>query len=212
MKLLLTSAGIRNQNIAEALVGLVGKPAFETKIVLIPTAANVESGNKDWFIDQFTDPPRFGFSWIDVVDPSANGVDWKKRLNEADVVMVGGGNTFHLLDQIRKTGLGEWLDEAVKTKVYVGVSAGSIITTPTIAIASVGEADENLAGTTDLSGLSLVEFEVSPHTPEIVSVDDNIGYAKTIKRKLYAYDNETAIKVAEGEIEFVGTGQHWEFN
>ena len=53
MKLLLTSGGVRNPSIAAALADLVGKPASEVKVAYIPTAANAEEGNKDWFINQF---------------------------------------------------------------------------------------------------------------------------------------------------------------
>src|SRR6476660_561281 len=115
MKLLLTSAGIRNLTIADALIELTGKPASETKVTVIPTAANPEPGNKDWFIAQFTNLLRFGFSFIDVVDPSAAGVDWRKSLEPADVLFVSGGNTFHLLHQVRQTGFDGWLKQALKT-------------------------------------------------------------------------------------------------
>lgn len=207
MKLLLTSAGIRNQSIADALIDLAGKPASESKVALVPTAGNVEPGNKDWFIGQFTNLQRFGFAWIDVVDPSASCVDWKNRLAEADIVFVSGGNTFHLLDQVRKTGFGDWLKEAVKAKVYVGVSAGTIITTPSIAVAAIDDGDENQVGLKDLTGLGFVDFEVSPHTPEAVSMTANEDYAKTLDCKLYAIDDETAIKVLDDSVEVVSEGR-----
>lgn len=51
MKLLLTSAGITNKSIAKAVLDLTGLPAKEIKLVFIPTAANVEEGDKEWLID-----------------------------------------------------------------------------------------------------------------------------------------------------------------
>lgn len=207
MKLLLTSAGIKNQTIADALIELVDKPAPEIKVTVIPTAANPEAGNKDWFIDQFTNLQRFGFSWIDMVDPSADGVDWQKSLEPAEVVFVSGGNTFHLLDQVRKTGFDRWLREALEHKVYVGASAGTILMTPSIGVASVDNGDENIVGLTDLTGLGYVDFEISPHTPEFVSLDANKQYAKTIKNKLYCMDDNMAIKV-DGHVEMVGEGEY----
>jgi peptidase E len=55
MKLLLTSAGITNKSIADALFDLVGKKSEDTSLVFIPTAANVEMGDKTWFIDNLID-------------------------------------------------------------------------------------------------------------------------------------------------------------
>ena len=51
MKLLLTSGGITNKSIADALFELVGKKPEDTALVFIPTAANVETGDKSWFIN-----------------------------------------------------------------------------------------------------------------------------------------------------------------
>ena len=47
MKLLLTSAGLSNDSIANALFDLVGKKPEETTIVVIPTASNLEGGDKN---------------------------------------------------------------------------------------------------------------------------------------------------------------------
>ena len=74
MKLLLTSNGISNQSIANALESLADKKANAIKIGFIPTAANVEGKNKDWFVNQFINLRKFGFNWIDVIDPSANSL------------------------------------------------------------------------------------------------------------------------------------------
>ncbi len=50
MKLLLTSSGLANKSISNALFELIGKKPEETTIVFIPTASNVEVGDKDWLI------------------------------------------------------------------------------------------------------------------------------------------------------------------
>lgn len=207
MKLLLTSAGITNKSIANALAELVGKPADQIKIGFIPTADNIETGSKEFLLGQYDNLRRYGYSWIDIIDPSSAGVDWRSRLEKVDLVFISGGNTFHLLDQARKSGLGDWLIKMVDQKVYVGVSAGSIILTPNIAIASVDDGDENLIGLTDLNGLSIVDFEISPHTPEWVSYEANNEYAKDIMNRLYMIDDETAVKIVDGIEEVVSEGE-----
>lgn len=210
MKLLLTSAGITTQQIANKLVELTD--GGSKNIGFITTAANVEPGNKDWYIGQILNLQKYGFDWIDIIDPSAAGVDWQQRLNEVGVVFVSGGNTFHLLDQARKTSLDTWLASHLDSIVYVGVSAGSILVTPNVGIASADNGDENLPGIADLSGLGFVNFEVSPHTPEMVSVAANKAYAQSTSNKLYAYNDNSAICVVNDKIELITQGKYWEFN
>lgn len=205
MKLLLTSAGVTKRSIAEALESLTGKKASETKVGYVPIAANVEKGNKDWYINQFLNFWRFGYSWIDVVDPTAADVDWQERLADVDVIFVSGGNTFHLLNQYRKTGFDKWLNDNLDSKVYVGVSAGTIVTAPTIEVAGMPPGDPNLPGISDLTGLGWVDFEIEPHcTKDRFEVVDE--YAKTRSNPVYAIDDQSAIMVNGDKVEVVSEG------
>lgn len=205
MKLLLTSAGITNQSIKEALIDLVRKTPRSTKIGFIPTAANVGEGHKDWFITQLDDLRRYGYEWIDIIDPSANNVDWRTRVRDLDVIYVSGGNTFHLLDQFRATGFDRWLIQVAREKVYIGASAGSIVATPTIEAASI-PGDINIPKLTNLRGLRLVDFELVPHCDirQFALVEE---YAAVRSRIVYALDDETAIKVVDGVAEVVSEGK-----
>ncbi len=211
MKLLLTSAGVTKRTIAESLIELVGKKPSETKIGYIPIAANVEEGNKDWYINQFLNFWRYGYSWIDVVDPTAADVDWETRLADVDVIFVSGGNTFHLLNQLRKTGFDKWLNENLSSKVYVGVSAGTIVATPTIDIASTPPGDPNLPGITDLTGLAWVDFEVEPHCDKDRFTEVE-AYAKKRNHSVYAIDDQSAIMVDGDKVEVVSEGSWQKYN
>ena len=71
MKLLLTSNGLSNKSIADALVELAGKPAKDISIAFIPTAMNVGRGGKEWFIDDLYNIKKQQFKSIDIVDISA---------------------------------------------------------------------------------------------------------------------------------------------
>lgn len=212
MKLLLTSSGLSKRAGAKALNELVGKPPSETKVGYIPIAANVEEGNKDWYINQFLNFWRFGYNNIDIVDPSAADVNWRQRLADVDVIFMSGGNTFHLLNQIRMTGFDKWLNDNKETKVYVGVSAGTIVMTPTIEVGGLEPgADPNLPGITNLTGMGWVNFEIEPHCDmnRFGVVEE---YAKTRSNPVYAIDDQTAIKVVDDEVEVVSEGSWKVFN
>jgi dipeptidase E len=205
MKLLLTSAGLLHKAMGSELVELVGKPASETKVGFIPTAANVEPRKKDWLINELLQLWQHGYSWIDIVDISAPGVDWKERLAAVDVVYVSGGETSHLLDQVRKTGFDVWLQENLERKVYVGGSASAVLVTPTIELAIQLFADENLAKLSDLSGLGFVDFEIVPHC-DLEMFEKAKAYAKTAKNPVYALDDLSAVRVVGGEVSVISKG------
>jgi len=212
MKALLTSGGLRNKTLIEALLSLIGKPKKSFKLVYISTAANVEEGDKGWMIDNLVQFKELAAE-VDVINLEAlKKSRLQKRLEWAEVIIVGGGNTYYLLDQARKSGLDKMLQELLKSRVYVGISAGSIIMTPSIDVSGIDDGDKNEVGIENTKGLGLIDFEVSPHTPDSVYVAANEVYSKTIKSKLIAYDDEMAVKIDSGQIEMVGEGKYWEYN
>lgn len=218
MKLLLTSAGLVNPSLVDSLNELVGRSFGEVSLAFIPTAANVEPGDKDWLIDDLYTTKSLGFKEIDIVDISALPKDvWKPRLEKADVIMVGGGNTFHLMHWVRKSGLDRELREWLNTKVYVGISAGSMICTKALALSqsarlyseSIGEIDDD-------TGLSLVDFQIRPHlnSPWFpnVTIEKLQILAEDMTDTVYALDDNCAVKVVDGKITVVGTGEWKRFN
>lgn len=208
MKLLLTSSGLSKRMIGERLQQmLVPKLPSECKVAFIPTAANVEPYSKDWLISQFGQLQRYGFYQIDIVDIAADGVDWKARLADADVLWLSGGNTFYLLEQVRKTGFDAWLKTRGKGKVYVGGSASTILMTPTIAIAE--GVDENVVELKDLTALGYVDFEINVHCDALM-LEQTAEYASRSDHDVYALDDLSAIAV-EGDGVEVLSGGSWKF-
>src|SRR3990167_4075886 len=141
MKLLLTSGGITNKTIADALIELVGKPAGEINLAFIPTAANANRDHKIYLIDNLYQLRQQNYKMIDIVDISALPKwNWQPRLEAADVLFFSGGTSPHLIYWIEKSGLKELLPELLKTRLYVGVSAGTIITSSTLALSNKDKA------------------------------------------------------------------------
>lgn len=213
MKLLLTSAGISNQLIADALFGLVGKKPEETSLVFVPTASNVEMGDKTWLIDDLMNLKKQNFRSLDIADISAvEEKFWRPKLEEADVLFFEGGNTFHLMEWINKSGLVSFLPELLKTKVYVGVSAGSMVTNKDLALKiSQIVYEEDLDKNEDMPGLGFVDFYFLPHLNSLYFTkmrEEFIRQAlKEMSEKIYVLDDQSALKIVDGEIEIVSEGE-----
>lgn len=212
MKLLLTSDGLTNKSITDAFLELAGKPFDELRLVDIITAANMEKGDKTWLIDGLNQLKELGFASVDILDIAAIPRDiWQPRLNDADVLLFGGGNTFYLLDWINKSGLRELLPEMLKHKIYMGISAGSIVACNDISLAGwAKEWDENIVGLKDFKGLGLVDFIVSPHY-----VPEHEAIIKENKHKvpcpLVALTDLQAISIENGNVKFIGPGEFKKF-
>lgn len=215
MKLFLTSAGLSNDKLVSAFEGLVGLPKDQIKVAFIPTAANVEEGDKDWLINDYVNLKKAGYS-VDIVDISAIPMEtWKPRLEASNVLFLGVGNTFHLMHWVEKSGLKDLLPELLKTRVYAGISAGSCIAGQTIY-----NSVQNLFGEKyNLKiekGLGLVNFQLIPHLnseyfPKI-RVEHLEAASKDLNESVYAVDDNSAVIVNNGKIEVVSEGDWKNFN
>lgn len=215
MKLLLTSAGLSNKSIVDALLNMAGRNFAELNLAFIPTAANVEDGGKSWLIDDLANCKKLGFKQIDIVDISAIAKDlWLPRLEASDVLLFGGGNTFHLMSWIEKSGLKNVLPKMLEKKIYVGISAGSIVTSKRVSLLNVFY--ENEFKNENQSGLGFVDFQIRPHLNSPYFPKANLKNLQKIAEKFsetfYAIDDSTAIKVVDGQIEIVSEGVWRKFN
>lgn len=218
MKLLLTSAGLSNQSIAKALFDLVGKKSEDTSLVFIPTASNVENGDKGWLIDDLTNLRQQNFKSIEIADISAiNESIWRPRIEAADVLYFEGGDNFYLMEWLNKSGLAKILPKLLLNKVYVGVSAGSMVISKDLNLNSSQLLyRENLDRTDDLLSLNLVDFYFFPHlnSPYFPHVcpDSVEEFAQKQNDKIYALDDKSALKVIDDSVEIISEGQWLVFN
>lgn len=219
MKFLLTSNGLSNQSIAKALFDLVGKPASQTKIAFIPTAMNVEPGDKSWFIADLVNIQKQKPESIDMVDISALPKNlWQARLETADVLFFSGGNTFHLMRWIKESGLEEILPDLLKTKIWVGISAGSMVTNPTLVLGSKDRKIyyEEIFNYKNEEALNFVNFYVRPHfnSPDFPQANKEYltEIAKEIPATIYALDDMSALKIIDNNIEVISEGEYLVLN
>ena len=217
MKVLLTSAGISNDSIRNALVDLLGKPIAESSALCIPTAsyARPSGAAAAWrLIRGVAATPLCEVGWksLGVLEltalPSIKEEQWVPLVQEADALLVGGGDPFYLCYWMRQSGLADLLPELPRETVYVGVSAGSMVVTPTF-----GEQYDGIDPPTGSDrALGLVDFTLYPHLdhpsmPE-ASLANLERWAAGVDVPVYLIDDQTAIKVIDGEVEVVSEG-HW---
>jgi dipeptidase E len=231
MKLLLTSSGLRNESLREALGSLLDKLAGECKCVYIPTSYHAAGGDVSWLVEEINTFHALGweeFAMLDIAVKSAwdRGLWWPK-IEEADVIVMGGGNAPYLSYWLQRSGLFEALPELLKNKVYVGVSAGSMMLTAGIVSSVIGQTDnpEDWGG---LGGrrpsaypaeqqsdktLELVDFLFRPHWHKPDPRYENLTEEavrrayRYFQKPIYLVDDQTAIKVVDSKVEVVSEGE-----
>ncbi len=217
MRLLLTSAGIKNPSIRDSLVDLLGKPIADSNALCIPTASYGHPQGTPagaWrFISGHATTPMCELGWksLGVLEltalPSIGEERWVPWVRETDVLLVNGGDALYLCHWMRQSGLADLVPSLPET-VWVGLSAGSMVMTPRIG--------EDFVGWKPPAGghetLGLVDFSIFPHLdhPELPenTMADAERWAGSIPNPAYAIDDETAIKVTDGAVEVVSEG-HW---
>jgi len=212
MKLLLTSSGITNKSIAKTLFDLVGKKPEDTSLVFVPTASNIETEDKGWLINDFNNVKNQNFKSVFITDIATVPENiWKPQMEAADILLFGGGNTYYLMEWINKSELAKILPEFLKTKVYVGISAGSMVTNPDLDIRLDKMIYEDDVEGESMAGLNFVDFYFLPHlnSPHFSRrMEKNIRKAtKKYTRKIYALDDQSALKVVDGKIDVVSEGK-----
>ncbi len=214
MKLLLTSGGITNPSILNALVHLLDKPIEECKALCIPTAGYAIPNGIDYawsFISGQEESHMCDLGWkrVGVLEltalPSIPREIWEPKLRETDVLLVNGGDPLYLNHWMKESGVAELLPSL--NLVYVGLSAGSMIMAPRI-----GEIFVNWKQPTkDDTTLGLVDFSIFPHLDHIKLPENTLetadAWATTIQGTSYAIDDATAIIVVDGNVQIVSEGK-----
>ncbi len=214
MKMLLTSGGVTTEGIRTALVELLGKPIEACSALCIPSA--------QWGHPSCT--PTTAFNFVRGAQPgSLTGLGWQRVglleltalpdiaperwkgwVEEADALLVDGGEATFLMHWLHKSGFAALLPKLTNT-TWVGVSAGSMVLTPRIGSDFLG-----WQGAKDDRGLGLVDFSIFPHLDHPDMPGNTIEAARDWAREIgvtgYAMDDRTAIAVVDGNCQVISDG------
>jgi dipeptidase E len=201
MKLLLTSAGFENPIIGSEFLKLVGKPARKIKVVFIPTASTSEE--ELFYVGKSKDELAcFGIKLKNIVELNIDHKIYYSELKDFDVMYMCGGNTFHLLSQIKKFDFDKVIEMFIKSnRVYVGVSAGSLIMGPNIELAKFG--DKKVGRLKDFTGLEYIDEAIAPHVTDedVLQVK---AFQKKVNYKIIPLNDSQAVRVIDEKSQIVG--------
>ncbi len=213
--MLLTSAGLQNDTLKSALADLMGRRFTASKLVFIPTAAIAAAGDHGWLIEDLNRLRALRWREFNILE--LNGLPAPmvlQRLRNADVIYVEGGNHYHLANSM--VDLAPELAGILESKVYVGVSAGSMIFSRNLSARTgeaFGEQDDLqiLSETPARSPLGLFDWYLKPHmnsrsfpnrTPQWYE-----KAAAQLDFPVYALDDDSAIRVRGDETDVVSAGE-----
>ena len=235
MRALLTSGGIRNSSIRDALVDLLGKPIAESNALFIPTGVYPFPGGPRMAWRAISSPLcLLGWKSLGVLEltalPSIEEAAWVPTVRDADAVLVWGGDPLFIANWMRRSGLTGLLPTLRSEVVYVGVSAGSMAASSTFVetyvepprgtdaplkseaiVFATSQGKVNRILVTG-QGAGLVDFAVIPHLEHADHPDASFAnaerWAARIPAPTYAIDDETAISVIDRAVQVVSEG-HW---
>ena len=205
------------------------KPVGECNFLFIPTSYHGAQTDMTWLVEDFYNAHSMGWKQYLVLDIAVKS-SWDKKLwwpmiEQADVIMVGGGNAGYLSYWLQEAGLFDVLPELLKDKVYVGISAGSMALTAGLQSHHIGmpshPADYELAlddpllppGQVSRKSLGFVDFLFRPHWGKPSPKYDHLNEEsvreayKVLQKPIYLLDDETGIKIVDGQLEVISEGK-----
>ncbi len=223
VQLLLTSNGITNPSIQGALVDMLGKPIEESSALFIPTGMYPFPGGGRMALEAARGRPTSPLSdlpWANVglleltALPSIQRRSWVPVIEQTDALLVWGGNVMYLNYWMRKSGLADILP-TLENLTYVGVSAGSIVTTTHNC-----DFESNLEWVPDGSDMALakdqtlgfVDFTMWVHldNPNPIFADHTLAnverWAASVPVPTYAIDDQSAVQVRGDSVDVISEG------
>ncbi len=175
--------------------------------VFIPTAANADGGGTIYVKRQRRALEKLGIKAC-VLDISAAGSnEISAKLQNSDIIYIGGGNTFYLLQELKKSGADKLIKKQVLLgKAYIGESAGAVVAAPCIDYIEDMDKRNAAPNLRDCSALDLVDFYTLPHMNSFpfIRASRVIAEKHSNDLKLLPITNRQAVCVYGNEIKILG--------
>lgn len=175
--------------------------------VFIPTAANAEGGGTIYVKRQRRALEKLGIKAC-VLDISvAESNEISAKLQNSDIIYIGGGNTFYLLQELKRSGADKLIKKQVLLgKAYIGESAGAVVAAPRIDYIEDMDKRDAAPNLSDCSALGLVDFYPLPHMNSFpfIRASRMIAEKHSNDLKLLPITNRQAVCVCGNEIKILG--------
>jgi dipeptidase E len=200
-RLILTSSGLESKKLKDEFLKIIKKPIENNKLMLVAGARTKE---ELFYVNESLNEliqlgiPKKNIKFINISkDDSINDKNF-------DVVYVCGGNTYYILDRLRKTGLDKLIKKLVnKSVIYIGVSAGSILAGKSIQIAGWGsEGDPNNVKIKDLNGFNFTNIAIFPHYKNRLK-KELFSFRKIVRYPVEPLKNKQAVIIIKNKIKKV---------
>lgn len=206
MKLVFYSGGHAHENseLDQTLLNILSKK--DVTLTFIPSCSFMAREEYGEFVEQYK---KYKIKKIIKFDIDQSYSDtFKSTALNADIIHLGGGNTYYFLHNLRKKNILNELKSRVKEGcILTGLSAGAIIMTKNINTAGFPDfdKDENEDDIKNLTAMGLVNFEFFPHYKNSKRYDQELlKHSKNIEHPLYACPDGSGIVVLDKEIRFIG--------
>jgi len=175
-------------------------------VAFIPTASRVEK------VNFFVEAGKKAFEKLGCISDEleisqASADEIQSKLQSNDYIYISGGNTFYLLQELKRTGADKIIVEQIqKGKLYIGESAGSVVAAPNIEYVELMDSKEMAEALTDYQAFGVVDFYPLPHHtnfPFKKAVEKTIAkYANALD--LRPFSNKQVITVLGDRVEMLG--------
>lgn len=177
-----------------------------SKIGFIPTASELDDDR--WYMKKDrADLIKMKFNVIDIDISKESKVQIIEKFNSVEAIFVAGGNCFYLLQQLKLKAVLQELIQFANNKIYIGSSAGSCITCPSIDYAEKLDDKSQAPLLNDCSAMNLVNFYILPHykskekytklADDIEKEYKNYNFIKLSNEQAIIVDNMNNYKIVE---------------
>lgn len=191
--------------VASLFPKFAGEEIKGKRITFIPTASLVEE------VRFYVDDDRKAFEELGIIVEeleitTASPDKILEVLNRNDYIFVSGGNTFYLLQELRRKGADILITEQIRAgKLYIGTSAGSVILCPDIEFVKEMDYSHAAPELQSFTGLNIVDFYILPHYLDFPFEETTQNVVKKYGKKLdlRPISNKQVITIAENRIEIL---------